>query len=52
MLDDGLLDFTIPMLPFKTERYVSLQNIPMTNTEIKYLSEKGKKLLREGQRIK
>lgn len=41
-LEDGLLDFTIPMLPFKIKTYAPLQNTPMTNTEIKQLSEKGK----------
>lgn len=42
-LEDGLLDFTIPVLPFKIKGCAPLQNnTPMTNTEIKQLSEKGK----------
>lgn len=56
-LEDRLLDFTIPVLPFKIKRCAPLQNnTPVTNTEIKELSEKerdrgpGSSLLGEEKR--
>lgn len=56
-LEDRLLDFTIPVLPFKIKRCAPLQNnTPVTDKEIKELSEKergrgpGRSLLGEEKR--